>query len=792
MQSDRFNLAAVALAFAAAISASPARADDHPDDCSSATLNPNPELRCSGVLEAATDVDWFRVPVLPAHLYSLHDFWLNCDQCARVRVVSNDCSTGLVDLFGLGPGDVYWFIAPPAGEVFVAVEQPSAGVRIGDEYDVRIQHVQGPVTDDYPDTIGAPATVPTDGTWINGLINHRLDRDAFRFRGLAGHVYLIDANPADQANESLVNITIADGLVNGVRDTIDARNPFWGQPGGPWGTRIRVDDGDDRDIGVLVDGGGVSWAAPRSYRLRVVDEGPLPATSPTSDNCETPVEMPIGQTFTVQAPEPENSVYWVMPVVQGHVYEVACLATVGSHDLGCSTGAACNALGALPGYGLGGRFQAIATGEAHFGLGRSGPYYPDDVPAPAAWATFRVVDLGWIQDDSPAGSPPVPIAADGVWRTFHTDFVQDEDRFAVAAEPGSRLDLEFVAETPGWGGGLSAGMEGYLGAGSGFDDASDVRRFSFYVPADYTGVLDVGVTGDAIVGAYRLRAIEWPAEGARGDGCGSFIVAPTDGTARRVVFDDADGEDWVGFQAAAMHAYRVEVSDVVISGYFEKDWATSCDGPLRPLPYGSPRLGRDSDGPILLRILGRGVSDVAITDLGIPEDPEPDVPDGAVLPRLILPNRAPVAGRLDGQSDVDYFRVRLNPGHRYALGAGTPGGLGRAVVSLCTRDGDCVVSGGALLGTWFIAPGDPGSAPIELDLRLTASGFTSSGQYLVRLTSWGCPSDWNDDGERTQADLFAFLDAMLAGDPEADLDGSGVVGVEDLFTYLTAWFGSCW
>jgi len=46
--------------------------------------------------------------------------------------------------------------------------------------------------------------------------------------------------------------------------------------------------------------------------------------------------------------------------------------------------------------------------------------------------------------------------------------------------------------------------------------------------------------------------------------------------------------------------------------------------------------------------------------------------------------------------------------------------------------------------------------------------------------------DFDQDGERTVADIFAFLSAWFAGD--ADFDGDGQTTVADIFAYLSAWF----
>lgn len=54
-----------------------------------------------------------------------------------------------------------------------------------------------------------------------------------------------------------------------------------------------------------------------------------------------------------------------------------------------------------------------------------------------------------------------------------------------------------------------------------------------------------------------------------------------------------------------------------------------------------------------------------------------------------------------------------------------------------------------------------------------------------------CPGDFDRNGIRNVTDIFAFLAAWFAGNPEADLDGVEGLGVPDIFAFLASWFGSC-
>lgn len=52
-----------------------------------------------------------------------------------------------------------------------------------------------------------------------------------------------------------------------------------------------------------------------------------------------------------------------------------------------------------------------------------------------------------------------------------------------------------------------------------------------------------------------------------------------------------------------------------------------------------------------------------------------------------------------------------------------------------------------------------------------------------------CPADWDDDGEVTVPDIFAFLSSWFGGD--ADFNEDGQTTVPDIFAYLIAWFAGC-
>jgi hypothetical protein len=54
-----------------------------------------------------------------------------------------------------------------------------------------------------------------------------------------------------------------------------------------------------------------------------------------------------------------------------------------------------------------------------------------------------------------------------------------------------------------------------------------------------------------------------------------------------------------------------------------------------------------------------------------------------------------------------------------------------------------------------------------------------------------CPADFNNSGAVSVQDIFDFLSAYFGHDPRADFNGSGAVSVQDIFDFLSAYFGGC-
>lgn len=68
-----------------------------------------------------------------------------------------------------------------------------------------------------------------------------------------------------------------------------------------------------------------------------------------------------------------------------------------------------------------------------------------------------------------------------------------------------------------------------------------------------------------------------------------------------------------------------------------------------------------------------------------------------------------------------------------------------------------------------------------------------SGPVAVLLVPDGaeCAADFDRNGTHEVADIFAFLSAWFAQDPQADVDGIPGIGVPDIFSFLSLWFAGC-
>lgn len=55
----------------------------------------------------------------------------------------------------------------------------------------------------------------------------------------------------------------------------------------------------------------------------------------------------------------------------------------------------------------------------------------------------------------------------------------------------------------------------------------------------------------------------------------------------------------------------------------------------------------------------------------------------------------------------------------------------------------------------------------------------------------GCPADFDRSGEVAIQDLLTFVNAWFAMEARADFHASGEIDITDIFDYLNAWFAGC-
>lgn len=99
----------------------------------------------------------------------------------------------------------------------------------------------------------------------------------------------------------------------------------------------------------------------------------------------------------------------------------------------------------------------------------------------------------------------------------------------------------------------------------------------------------------------------------------------------------------------------------------------------------------------------------------------------------------------------------------------------------------------------------PGSNGVSCTLVIRGVTAADAGDYTVRLASatqsvlsapaaltvhQSCAADFDSNGQREVADIFAFLTSWSAADPAAYNFG-GASGVPAIFAFLAAWFAGC-
>jgi hypothetical protein len=120
----------------------------------------------------------------------------------------------------------------------------------------------------------------------------------------------------------------------------------------------------------------------------------------------------------------------------------------------------------------------------------------------------------------------------------------------------------------------------------------------------------------------------------------------------------------------------------------------------------------------------------------------------------------------------------------------------RVAVFAWTRDGGVVSTSKYLadLGVDLTGWTDIAINDVSADgARLVGGAIRLDGRaeaILIDLIGF-CTADFNDDGGINSQDLFDFLTAFFGADPVADINADGTVNSQDFFDFLAAFFDGC-
>lgn len=78
--------------------------------------------------------------------------------------------------------------------------------------------------------------------------------------------------------------------------------------------------------------------------------------------------------------------------------------------------------------------------------------------------------------------------------------------------------------------------------------------------------------------------------------------------------------------------------------------------------------------------------------------------------------------------------------------------------------------------------------------------YPTSGEFITTrplfcseyyTTTPPCYADYNQSGELDNDDIFDFMNAWFAGNPNTDFNGNGTLEIQDFFDFLNSWFSGC-
>ncbi|HMN42614.1 MAG TPA: GC-type dockerin domain-anchored protein [Phycisphaerales bacterium] len=127
-------------------------------------------------------------------------------------------------------------------------------------------------------------------------------------------------------------------------------------------------------------------------------------------------------------------------------------------------------------------------------------------------------------------------------------------------------------------------------------------------------------------------------------------------------------------------------------------------------------------------------------------------------------------------------------GHQFVFSNGSWALQGApATVSVQPLGLNAGASGACCNGSSCLITGEPACAAISGQFNPAQTCVTGSPNNYVVC----CSANFDRINGLGVPDIFAWINAFLAGDPRADADHNGTLELIDIFTFLNTWFAGC-
>lgn len=177
-------------------------------------------------------------------------------------------------------------------------------------------------------------------------------------------------------------------------------------------------------------------------------------------------------------------------------------------------------------------------------------------------------------------------------------------------------------------------------------------------------------------------------------------------------------------------------------------------------------------------------------------------PAGQANPAIIVQS-PPMIGNMDFRVGLDVPAVLAGADATLAISTNPP--VNGRIVPTETKGTMAIVGhvdGANATASWPLTPGSVGPGQVVYMQWLIPSATAPNGEArspVAQVTffcgSMGCPprcfADYDGSQVTTVNDLFSYLAAWFAGSARADSNGNGTVAVDDIFNFLSLWFQGC-